>query len=42
MEAGSPNAGKSTLLNTLARRDLAIVSLTGGTTRDMIEAHLES
>jgi tRNA modification GTPase len=38
---GAPNAGKSTLLNTLARRDLAIVSPTPGTTRDMIEAHLD-
>ncbi|WP_330083707.1 tRNA uridine-5-carboxymethylaminomethyl(34) synthesis GTPase MnmE [Methylocystis iwaonis] len=41
MILGAPNAGKSTLLNTLARRDLAIVSPTPGTTRDMIEAHLD-
>lgn len=41
MLLGPPNAGKSTLLNTLAQRDLAIVSPTPGTTRDMIEAHLE-
>lgn len=34
---GSPNAGKSTLLNTLAQRDVAIVSPIAGTTRDMIE-----
>lgn len=38
---GRPNAGKSTLFNALARRDLAIVSPTPGTTRDMIEAHLD-
>ncbi len=36
--AGSPNAGKSTLLNLLAGRDAAIVSPEAGTTRDMIEA----
>ncbi|MGJ0508037.1 MAG: tRNA uridine-5-carboxymethylaminomethyl(34) synthesis GTPase MnmE [Methylocystis sp.] len=41
MIMGPPNAGKSTLLNALARRDLAIVSPTPGTTRDMIEAHLD-
>jgi tRNA modification GTPase len=41
MILGAPNAGKSTLLNSLARRDLAIVSPTPGTTRDMIEAHLD-
>ncbi|MDJ0449773.1 tRNA uridine-5-carboxymethylaminomethyl(34) synthesis GTPase MnmE [Methylocystis sp. JR02] len=41
MILGAPNAGKSTLLNALARRDLAIVSPTPGTTRDMIEAHLD-
>ncbi|HEX3366280.1 tRNA uridine-5-carboxymethylaminomethyl(34) synthesis GTPase MnmE [Phenylobacterium sp.] len=34
---GSPNAGKSTLLNVLARREAAIVSATPGTTRDIIE-----
>jgi len=39
--AGPPNAGKSTLLNRLARRDAAIVSPHPGTTRDVIEVHLE-
>lgn len=39
--AGPPNAGKSTLLNTLARRDVAIVSPFAGTTRDLIEVHLD-
>ncbi len=38
---GAPNVGKSTLLNTLARRDAAIVSATAGTTRDLIEVHLD-
>jgi tRNA modification GTPase len=37
---GAPNAGKSTLINTLAQRDIAIVSDMAGTTRDIIEAHL--
>ena len=35
--AGAPNAGKSTLLNTLCGRDAAIVSPVAGTTRDRIE-----
>jgi tRNA modification GTPase len=39
--AGPPNAGKSTLLNALARRDVAIVSPFAGTTRDIIEVHLD-
>ncbi len=38
---GAPNAGKSSLLNALARRDAAIVSARAGTTRDVIEVHLE-
>ncbi len=39
--AGAPNAGKSSLLNALARRDVAIVAETAGTTRDVIEVHLD-
>jgi tRNA modification GTPase len=39
--AGPPNAGKSTLLNALARRDVAIVSPIAGTTRDVIEVHCD-
>ena len=38
---GPPNAGKSSLLNALARRDAAIVSAVAGTTRDVIEVHLD-
>ena len=39
--AGPPNAGKSTLLNRLARREAAIVSPYPGTTRDVIEVHFD-
>ncbi len=38
---GAPNAGKSSLLNRLARREAAIVSATAGTTRDVIEVQLD-
>lgn len=38
---GAPNAGKSSLLNRLAGRDAAIVSAQAGTTRDVIEVHLD-
>lgn len=38
---GPPNAGKSSLLNALAKRDVAIVSPVAGTTRDVIEVHLD-
>jgi tRNA modification GTPase len=39
--AGPPNAGKSTIFNKLARREAAIVSPYAGTTRDIIEVHLD-
>jgi tRNA modification GTPase len=39
--AGPPNAGKSSLLNWLARREVAIVSEEAGTTRDVIEVKLD-
>ncbi|MEI9990457.1 MAG: tRNA uridine-5-carboxymethylaminomethyl(34) synthesis GTPase MnmE [Rhizomicrobium sp.] len=37
---GPPNAGKSSLINVLAKRDVAIVAETAGTTRDIIEVRL--
>ena len=37
---GPPNSGKSSLLNYLSKRDVAIVSEIAGTTRDVIEPHL--
>lgn len=38
---GAPNAGKSSLLNCLAKRDAAIVSQHAGTTRDVIEVQMD-
>ena len=37
---GPPNAGKSSLMNRLARREAAIVSPIAGTTRDVVEVRL--
>lgn len=37
---GPPNAGKSSLMNRLARREAAIVSPVAGTTRDVVEVRL--
>jgi tRNA modification GTPase len=38
---GAPNVGKSSLVNRLARRDVAIVTALPGTTRDVLEVHLD-
>ena len=38
---GPPNAGKSSMLNALAKRDVAIVAETPGTTRDVLEVKLD-
>ena len=38
---GAPNAGKSSLMNFLAQSEVAIVSEIAGTTRDIIDTHLE-
>lgn len=38
---GAPNAGKSSIINYLAQRDVAIVTPVAGTTRDVIEVHLD-
>ncbi|NRG16826.1 tRNA uridine-5-carboxymethylaminomethyl(34) synthesis GTPase MnmE [Rhizobiales bacterium] len=39
--AGPPNAGKSSLMNALSKRDVAIVTEEAGTTRDVLEVHLD-
>jgi tRNA modification GTPase len=38
---GAPNAGKSSLLNAMAKREVAIVTPEAGTTRDLLEVHLD-
>jgi len=38
---GPPNAGKSSLMNAIAKRDVAIVTEEAGTTRDVLEVHLD-
>jgi tRNA modification GTPase len=39
--AGRPNAGKSSLLNSLAEKDVAIVTAIAGTTRDVLKEHIQ-
>lgn len=39
--AGAPNSGKSSLLNALAQRDVAIVTSVAGTTRDVLQVDLD-
>lgn len=39
--AGPPNAGKSSLMNALAQRDVAIVTAIAGTTRDVVRCELD-
>lgn len=38
---GSPNVGKSTIMNYLSKREVSIVSNIAGTTRDVVESHLD-
>lgn len=38
---GNPNVGKSSIINALSKREVAIVSNIAGTTRDLIEVHLD-
>lgn len=38
---GKPNVGKSSLINIISKRNIAIVTDTSGTTRDIIETHLD-
>ena len=38
---GEPNVGKSSLMNFLSQRDVSIISDVAGTTRDVIETHLD-
>ena len=38
---GAPNVGKSSLVNRLSKRDVVIVSEVAGTTRDVVEVHLD-
>ncbi len=39
---GVPNVGKSSLINMLAKKDVAIVSQIAGTTRDIVQAYLDA